>query len=641
MKYRSDIDGLRALAVLPVVLFHAHVPALSGGFVGVDIFFVISGYLICSIIASELQHGNFSIIRFYERRCRRILPALFAMFAIVVGIAFFVLLPPDMMGFCRSLVAATFFVSNIFFWRSSSYFDGASEFKPLLHTWSLGVEEQFYIFMPLILFSIARWSKFRFAPWLLALSVLSLALSVWGLTHAPTATFYVLPTRFWELAVGALVALGLSNRPISRTAREVIGVVGFGMIIYSITMLSEESPFPGWNALFPCLGAAAIIYAGRSGDSVVSGFLSTTPLVFVGKISYSLYLWHWPLLSLAKYQAARELSPMETAAVLMVALLAAIASFRYVETPFRQKSHFFNAQIIFSGSFSVMALALIVGTAGIFSQGFSYRYPNFVRQKISGEERYNYHTCFLDEGQTFQDWHGKNCFLTKGRGPTVLLWGDSFAAHYAPGIVDQTQYITVDYLQYTASACPPVFDYYTAVRPNCRAFNDNLPKLLSQYGISTVVMAGRWESLFKRGVSPQAVAATVKRLNDLGVKTYVIGQSPVFNNDVQTIFAQTGGLADTSEAAAPLSFKRRINSELASALPAGTFIDPLQALCRPNGCDYRQNGQYLVADAGHLSAYGSKLAVASYFPFFTSRSLHVGKQLLHARLAIGKQGENN
>lgn len=412
------------------------------------------------------------------------------------------------------------------------------------------------------------------------------------------------------------------------------------MIIYSITMLSEESPFPGWNALFPCLGAAAIIIAGSSGNSVVSSVLSTAPLVFVGKISYSLYLWHWPLLSLAKYQAARELSPMEITAVLMVVLVATIASYRYVEMPFRKKSRL-SARVIFTSSSSVMALTLIVGMAGIISQGFSFRYPNFVRQKISGEERYNYHTCFLNESQTFQEWRGTGCFLTRGRGPTVLLWGDSFAAHYAPGITDQAQHITADYLQYTASACPPVFDYYTAARPNCRAFNDNLPKLLSQYGISTVVMVGRWESLFKRGVSPQAVAATVKRLNDLGVKTFVIGQSPIFNNDVQTIFAQTGGQADILDASAPLSFKKRINSELASALPVGTFIDPLQTLCRPSGCNYRQDGQFLVADIGHLSAYGSRLAVASYFPFFSNRPLHVGKQLSNTRLAIVKRGDNH
>lgn len=206
MQYRLDIDGLRALAIVPVVLFHAHVFGLSGGYVGVNIFFVISGYLICSLIIAELARGDFSIIRFYERRCRRILPALFMMFVVVATIAAFVLLPPDMAGFCRSLISSTFFVSNIYFWRDASYFDGASEFKPLLHTWSLGVEEQFYIFMPLILYAISKWSKSRYTPWLLLLSLASFVLSVWGLTHAPTATFYILPTRFWELALGALVA---------------------------------------------------------------------------------------------------------------------------------------------------------------------------------------------------------------------------------------------------------------------------------------------------------------------------------------------------------------------------------------------------------------------------------------------------
>ena len=619
MKYRSDIDGLRALAVLPVVLFHAHVPGLSGGFVGVDIFFVISGYLICSLIVAELARGDFSIVRFYERRCRRILPALFAMFIVATLIAAVVLLPPDMAGFCRSLVASTFFVSNIYFWRSSSYFDGASEFKPLLHTWSLGVEEQFYIFVPLILFAISRWSKSRYTPWLLSLSAASFALSVWGLTHAPTANFYVLPTRFWELAVGALVAVALAGPVLPRVARELIGAAGLAAIVYAITMLSDESPFPGWNALYPCLGAAAIIVVGGRGGSAVSSLLGSRPLVLVGKISYSLYLWHWPLLALAKYQAIRALTPIELAAVVLASFVAAIVSWRWVEMPFRQNTGFFDSRRMFASSGVAMALATLVAVAGLVSDGFGFRYPHFTQQSISGTERYNERTCFLDEDQNFQAWRGDACYLGRGRGPTVLLWGDSFAAHYAPGIADESKNLSVDFLQYTASACPPIFDYYTATRPHCRDFNDNLPKILAQYKVTSVVMVGRWESLFKRGVSPEQVAATVKRLDEMGIKVYVIGQSPVFNNDVQTIFAQTGHVASTAEASAPLSFNRDINGKLAAVLPPGTFIDPLSSLCQPKGCDYRRDGQYVVGDMGHFSSFGSKLAVASYFPFVAGR----------------------
>ncbi|MFC5499629.1 acyltransferase family protein [Caenimonas terrae] len=616
MKYRSDVDGLRALAVLPVVLFHAHIPGLSGGFIGVDIFFVISGYLICSLIARALARNEFSIIRFYENRCRRILPALTVMFLATSAVAAKVLLPPDMESFSRSLIAATFFVSNIFFWRSSSYFDGGSEFKPLLHTWSLGVEEQFYIFMPLILYVIARWLKSKYMIWLLVLTLPSFALSVWGLTHAPTSTFYLLPMRFWELAVGALIALRPERiSPSPRAIREIVAGAGLLAILYGITMLSEESSFPGWNALLPCLGAAAIIDAGGRGGAWVSRLLSVRPLVFVGKISYSLYLWHWPLLALAKYQAMRQLTVVETAGVMTAALAISILSWRYVEMPFRQNRRFFNSRMIFAGSAAAMTLMTAAAFAGIYSQGLSFRYPNFEQQTISGKERYNGGTCFLDGNQTFRSWRGDDCFLSRGRGKTVLLWGDSYAAHYAPGLVDEAAHLSVDYLQYTASACPPVFDYYTAIRPHCREFNDNLPQIISKYGIKTVVMVGRWESLFKRGVSPSQVADTVARLNRMGVAVYVIGQSTVFNNDVQTLFAQGGNSATTAEASAPLSFSRDINGRLAAVLPAGTFIDPLAKLCHAQDCDFRRDGQYLVADIGHLSSFGSKLAVATYFPF--------------------------
>ena len=337
MKHRSDIDGLRAVAVLAVVLFHARVPGTSGGFVGVDIFFVISGYLISSIIATELRANTFSVVKFYERRCRRILPALFVMFAVVFVLAAAVLLPPDMVAFCRSLLSATFFVSNIYFWKTSTYFEGASQFKPLLHTWSLGVEEQFYIVMPLVLMLVARRARAAYAPWLLGLFVGSLLLSVWGVTHAPNATFYVLPTRFWELTTGALVTLGMRKRTLPRPVLELIGAAGLGLCVGSIALLSEVAPFPGWYALIPCLGAAAILYQGAIGDSAVTRILSAKPLVFIGQISYSLYLWHWPLLSLAKYEmSTRTLSGLEVATVLVAAFLVSVASWRSLNDHFER-----------------------------------------------------------------------------------------------------------------------------------------------------------------------------------------------------------------------------------------------------------------------------------------------------------------
>lgn len=619
MKYRKEIDGLRAIAVLSVIFCHAQVTGFSGGFVGVDVFFVISGYLICSLITSELSLNEFSILRFYERRCRRILPALFVMLAVVSGISAFILLPPDMDGFCRSLIAAILFASNMFFWQSASYFDGASQFKPLLHTWSLGVEEQFYIFVPLILFAISKWFKSKYSVVLSGISILSLALSVWALSHAPTANFYSLPTRFWELALGALVATSLSSKADSRLMREVIGMLGLGMIIYPVIMFSDETPFPGFNALFPCLGAAAIIFASDKDNSFSSKILSTGPLVFVGKISYSLYLWHWPLLALLRYQVSRDLTVPEVVAVLTTSFIFSVFSWRYIETPFRKNTLFFTRKVVFSSSTIAICMVAAVGLLGVSSAGYSSRFPSFKEQNISGIERYNSNTCHLLQHQTFDAWRGSECFLTSNHTQKALLWGDSFAAHYVPGIVDEAKRLDVDFLQYTAAACPPVFGYYTAASPHCREFNDNMPKLLSQYGITTVVMSARWESLFKRGVLPSDISTTVKRLNEMGINVYVIGQSPVFNNDVQRIFAQTGSDDHTPVSSATLSFKPDVNSKLKSALPSGVFIDPLLTFCRKNDCTYRLDNQFIVVDVGHFSSFGSKLAVGSYFPFLSER----------------------
>lgn len=619
MKYRSEIDGLRAIAVLPVVLCHAQVTGFSGGFVGVDIFFVISGFLICSLITDELSLKEFSILHFYERRCRRILPALFVMLAVVFCISAFILLPPDMDSFCRSLIAAILFLSNMFFWKSASYFDGASQFKPLLHTWSLGVEEQFYIFVPLLLFAISKWFKSRYTFFLSCVSIISLLLSVWALSHAPTGNFYSLPTRFWELALGALVATSLADFKISHSTKEIIGILGLGLIIYPILMFSDETPFPGLNALFPCIGAAAIIYSSDDIDSVVGRMLSTGPMVFVGKISYSLYLWHWPLLSLLRYHVSRDLTYFEIAGVLTLSLFFSVFSWKYVETPFRKNTSFFSRRVVFSSSGIAMFVVFIVGALGISSSGFSSRFPDFEEQKISGVERYNSNTCHLLQHQTFDAWRGGECFLTSGHTEKVLLWGDSFAAHYAPGIVDEATRISVDLLQYTAAACPPVFGYYTAASPHCRDFNDNIPKILSKYGIKKVIMSARWESLFKRGVTPNDVANTVKRLNEMGIKVFVIGQSPVFNNDVQRIFAQTGSDINSPVSTAFLSFKPEINDKLRSVLPNGSFVDPLLTFCSDNSCMYRLSSQYVVVDVGHFSSFGSKFAVDSYFPFLSER----------------------
>lgn len=625
MRYRPDIDGLRAVAVGPVVLFHAHLWGMGGGFVGVDVFFVISGFLICSVIVEELRRGTFSIIRFYERRCRRILPALFTMFMATALLASFVLMPPDMTAFGESLLSSLLWVSNMYFWKDSGYFDGAAELKPLLHTWSLSVEEQFYLFVPYLLVAISAWFRKRYLLILAPIALASFALSIWAVSHAPNAAFYVLPTRFWEMLLGGLLAVAFTAGPSSRASRELLAGLGLLLIVGAVTLYSDDTPFPGLTALAPCAGAALIIYAGMGGKSLVSSLLGTAPFTFIGKISYSLYLWHWPLFALYRYHVARELSGMESAALVMLGLMLATASYLFVESPFRQAERPIGRRAIFRGAaWGMLATGAVAGTA-IATEGLPFRYPNFQLVHAPGQAHYdagNEDKCFLGDPQTHEDWGAESCFVTRGRGPNVLLWGDSFAAHYVPGIKHHAARLEADILQYTLSACPPVLGFDTMSNPPCRAFNDNVIEVVQKHDIKGVIVSGRWDYAFKRHVEPSEITASLARLRQLGVDVHVIGQSPMFGNQVQTLFAQAGGTGTQPDASGHVVFGLDLNSKLAAALPNDVaFIDPLERMCNLPACPYRYQGTFMMWDAGHFTVKGSELAVESYFPYFAGNRM--------------------
>ena len=305
MEYRREIDGLRALAVLPVILFHAGFQTFSGGFVGVDVFFVISGYLITTVIFAELETGNFSVIKFYERRARRILPALFLMMSVCLPFAWLWLMPHDLKSFSQSLVAVSAFSSNVLFWKTSGYFESAAELKPLLHTWSLAVEEQFYVVFPIFLMLTWRLGK----RWILGLLVLvflvSLQTAQYESITKPSAAFYLLPTRAWELILGAFIALTysrLSGIGISKSFHEGLSITGVLLILYAIFAFDELTPFPSLYTLVPTTGAALIIlFANRA--TTAGRAIGNKVLVAVGLISYSAYLWHQPLFAFAKHRS--------------------------------------------------------------------------------------------------------------------------------------------------------------------------------------------------------------------------------------------------------------------------------------------------------------------------------------------------
>ncbi|UOK72588.1 acyltransferase family protein [Ancylobacter polymorphus] len=373
MKYRSEIDGLRAVAVVPVILFHAGFGAFSGGYVGVDVFFVISGYLITVILLSEIEAGTFSIARFYERRARRILPALSVVMLACLPFAWLWMIPDQLKEFGQSVTAVVFFVSNFLFWKEEgSYFAAAAELKPLLHTWSLAVEEQYYLFAPLTLAALWRFGRRRLFWMVVGVAVLSLLATEWGWRYAPRANFYLPQFRIWELLAGSICGfLATSHAP---RASNGLSALGLGMILFAIFAFDEATPFPSLYALVPVVGAALVVLFAHKG-TFVARVLSARVLVGLGLISYSAYLWHQPLFAFARIRSLVEPAPALMMALAVLSIGLAYLSWRYVEQPFRRRPvpllpgrrELFRASAVVGGLFAV------VGFAMSFSGGFPGR----------------------------------------------------------------------------------------------------------------------------------------------------------------------------------------------------------------------------------------------------------------------------
>ena len=361
MNYRREIDGLRAVAVLPVIMFHAGFQLFSGGFVGVDVFFVISGYLITTIILAELEQEKFSIVNFYERRARRIFPALFIVMLVCIPFAWVLLTPADLNSFAKSLIALPLFVSNIFFWRDLGYFETAAEFQPLIHTWSLAVEEQFYVLFPLLLMFFWKLSKRWILITLIFVFLASLSLAQWGSLYNPDASFYLLPTRGWELLIGTFAALNLSmtnRKEFSKGLSEFLGWVGVALVLYAVFAFSKTTPFPSLYALVPTLGTVLVILFATQHNSL-GKLLGNNLFVGIGLISYSAYLWHQPVLAFARY-LSKELDQILILLLVSLVFLISYYSWRFIEQPFRSKAKF-NRKFVFTTSFLVGLIFIFIG----------------------------------------------------------------------------------------------------------------------------------------------------------------------------------------------------------------------------------------------------------------------------------------
>lgn len=502
MQYRPEIDGLRTVAVVPVILFHAGFKIFSGGFVGVDIFFVISGYLITSIIISDLEQGKFSLLSFYERRARRILPALFFVLIVCVPFAWMWLLPGDFRDFSQSLVAVATFSSNILFWQETGYFATASELKPLLHTWSLAVEEQYYIFFPLFMMFFWRLGL-RWVLLLLGMVFLiSLGLGHWGSLNKPDAAFFLLPTRAWELLIGAFAAIYLRhmaefNGQLGIRTCQALSILGFLLVFYAIFFFDKSVSFPGFSALVPTIGAGLIILFATKG-TWVNWLLSTKGFVGIGLISYSAYLWHQPLMAFARHRSVTEPSEWLMGFLCIVTIIMAYMSWRFVERPFRNKQ-IVNQKYVLYGSSVALTATVIIGLTGHFLDGFPNRVPAEVELYLAAKEDKNplREACLLGSG-TWTD-HKQLPFEECTIGPkdnnvdTVII-GDSHADSLAFPIMQSLSGQGISSTLITIHACQPFAGFDRSFR-NCHKQNSIIENYIRNSSIETIIIAARWTAL--------------------------------------------------------------------------------------------------------------------------------------------------
>jgi peptidoglycan/LPS O-acetylase OafA/YrhL len=503
VEYRREVDGLRAIAVLPVILFHAGFKSFSGGFVGVDIFFVISGYLITTIIISELDAGRFSLTNFYERRARRILPALSLMMFVCLPFAWVWLMPSEMINFSQSLIAVSGFVSNILFWQKTGYFYTAAELVPLLHTWSLSVEEQYYVLFPIFLMLTWKFGKKRIVSALIVFFLASFTIAQIGSTHKPTASFFLLPTRGWELLVGAFLAFYLSrpskvNLPL--IAKEFFGGAGLVLIVTAIFSFNSQTPFPGIYALLPTLGAALIILFATA-ETKVGQLIGNRLFVYAGLVSYSAYLWHQPLFAFARNRSLAE--PGETLYVVLVLLTFALAflTWRYVEAPFRDKSKF-NRRHIFTFAAVGTVAFVCLGLIGHFKNGFVERFDSKYVPLLS----------FVKEDHLRRDAACKattpaikaltSCVLGDQSNVDGLLLGDSHAQMLWDPLNKALTEKKRGFLSIDGAGCPPVRGVYRVdigSEGNCNEIYESILKFLDEKPeIKYIVMGARWTLYLER-----------------------------------------------------------------------------------------------------------------------------------------------
>ena len=643
LTYRRHIDGLRAVAVLAVVAFHAGVPWLPGGYVGVDVFFVVSGFLITGLLLREFEtRGDISLIGFYERRVRRLAPALLLVLAVtvVLGAVYLVPVGGEQQSLAKSTIATLLLGSNIWFAHATGgYFDAPAAAQPLLHTWSLSVEEQFYLVWPTLLLLILRWARRRggdpgraAAATLALVGLTSLALSIVTTQTHPEFAFFGSPTRAWEFAIGGLAFFLIRRRSAPIPLAQTLVLLGLAAIVWACaTFVEGETPFPGWRAGIPALGAALVILGGEHDEcGWCTRWLTLRPMVFIGLLSYSLYLWHWPLLVVARLETLDEIGPWPIAGICLLSFVLAWLTYRYIENPLRRKQYPLMASrkraFVVGATGCVLVLGLASGL-GVWSRVIRQNDGLGVRLALANK-RWVVNPCYEDRPYGGHLRSDKDCnFPNDAVGvPKVLLWGDSHAGMLFPVVGDEVKRSGRIMRIRTMSACPPLpgFSPSLANLPQllggerysqgCENFNaDVLAEALNlrRSGLTTVVMSARWQLYLQEPealrVATISLNKTVAGLTRAGLRVVLV-EPTVDQRHVVPICLARRPEALCGRPRAEVEAYRRPALDMiknAGKDPGVQLLDPLPAICSRDFCPAMLNGDVLYADRDHFTVAGA------------------------------------
>ncbi len=645
-RYRPELDGLRAVAVLAVLLFHADL-GLPGGFVGVDVFFVLSGYLITSLIVRDLEAGSFTFAEFWERRARRILPASTLLVATTLVAGSVLLMPKDFSLLGISALATAAFGANVFFWRNVDYFTTAADELPLLHMWSLSVEEQFYFIVPWLFWLASRswnWSRTTFFYAIATACFASFGLATWAVPRMPAAAFYLLPPRAWELGLGSLVALWPPHiTPVDHLSRAACAWLGLSGICLACVLFDGSTSFPGVAALPPCLGTALFILStARRIDSPLplpARMLSSRPCVAVGLVSYSLYLWHWPLFAFMRYWSLEPLSITTRIALCGISLITAFFSWRFIETPFRVRSATPNRWALLAAT--VLALSALATTGFIIraGDGFPQRFSPAMLELARDDLR----TVAAPSAALTQLRTGTLPVLGDSADPlTLLVWGDSHAMAILPAIEQLCREKRVAAYYAVHSSTAPVVGYEHSDKysrgKDAPAFAEALVDFVASKRIPNVLLAARWSGYFAESRTytgsqdrnaellqadfGRALRITVQRLVLAGAKPWLFAEVPNHKVDVpKALRAQLMFGVDTNHFCADRASHDSLLAPLTLITPdleklGAVMIDASGELLTPSTQRYcmAADGVPLYLDQHHLSRAGALMIMRALAP---------------------------